>query len=165
MRTNLLRYFSIYSTVRSKEPKIQQKPDHRHLYSSSLKFNNSSLPTSTTTNGITTNGHSDSHSAHQSVPTLAGVESQLNTLTSHIVNSLTSRQFSSSSSSSSAPSTTLMNKLSAASGVLVTGASGSGKTALIKEIGRKMEKDPRTFTRKFVFFLSLSLSFSFFHFP
>ncbi|GAA5966735.1 hypothetical protein JCM3765_000928, partial [Sporobolomyces pararoseus] len=108
---------------------------------SSLKFNKPSLTSLTAP--ITSNGHSPNHSTYQSAPILAGVESQLASLTSHIINSLTSRKFASSASSSSITS----NKLGAASGILVTGASGSGKTALIREIGRKMEKDPRALTR------------------
>ncbi|GAA6011810.1 hypothetical protein JCM11491_000758 [Sporobolomyces phaffii] len=71
---------------------------------------------------------------------LAGVERQLSSLSSQIVNSFASRQLSATSQADEKNS-------SAASGILVTGASGAGKTALIEEIGRKMSLDPRAFTR------------------
>ncbi|GAA5888591.1 hypothetical protein JCM16303_000882 [Sporobolomyces ruberrimus] len=90
-----------------------------------------------------TNGRSPPAKPPSPPVALAGVESQLSALSSHVINSLVSRQLSASTSASSSNG----SKLSAASGVLVTGASGAGKTALVKEIGRKMSDDPRALTR------------------
>ncbi|KAL8286225.1 hypothetical protein RQP46_004713 [Phenoliferia psychrophenolica] len=67
------------------------------------------------------------------LPILAGVEDKLDAIRSHVVNSLASKGLSSSSI--------------AASGILVTGNSGAGKTALVRQIARELELDPRTLTR------------------
>ncbi|GAA5923458.1 AAA family ATPase peroxin 1 [Sporobolomyces koalae] len=89
------------------------------------------------------NGHSSSRPNGvpvQTATTLAGVDAQLASLTSHVVNSLVSRQLATASPANNSGGRTV------ASGVLVTGASGAGKTALIKEIGRRLSDDLRTLT-------------------
>ncbi|KAJ8296981.1 Peroxisome biosynthesis protein PAS1 [Rhodotorula toruloides] len=71
-------------------------------------------------------------------PCLAGIDKALTQLRSHIVNSLAARQLSRSAKGSSA---------AGAPGVLVTGASGAGKTALVKMVAEEMEKDERVLSR------------------
>ncbi|BGO92769.1 hypothetical protein NBRC10512_007888 [Rhodotorula toruloides] len=71
-------------------------------------------------------------------PCLAGIDKPLTQLRSHIVNSLAARQLSRSAKGSSA---------AGAPGVLVTGASGAGKTALVKMVAEEMEKDERVLSR------------------
>ncbi|GJN92246.1 hypothetical protein Rhopal_005276-T1 [Rhodotorula paludigena] len=66
--------------------------------------------------------------------TLAGIDRPLTALTSHIVHSLSARTLCARSAASSA---------GAIPGVLVTGASGAGKTALVKEAARRMGADAR----------------------
>ncbi|GAA6006638.1 hypothetical protein JCM10207_005001 [Rhodosporidiobolus poonsookiae] len=91
---------------------------------------------STATSPFATTSLPFSASASPSSPAiLAGVDKQLDALTSHIVNSLAVRELSANARSEAAP------------GVLVTGASGAGKSALVREVARRMEKDPRALTR------------------
>ncbi|GAA5897416.1 hypothetical protein JCM6882_001881 [Rhodosporidiobolus microsporus] len=66
-------------------------------------------------------------------PVLAGVDTQLSALKSHIVNSLAARKLASATG----------GRGESAPGVLVTGASGAGKTALVREVAREMERDER----------------------
>ncbi|GAA6031995.1 hypothetical protein JCM8097_003379 [Rhodosporidiobolus ruineniae] len=66
-------------------------------------------------------------------PALAGIDAHLTALKSHIVTSLAARQLASSAGGLGDP----------APGVLVTGASGAGKTAIVREVARAMERDGR----------------------
>ncbi|KAM0755823.1 AAA-domain-containing protein [Meredithblackwellia eburnea MCA 4105] len=68
---------------------------------------------------------------------LAGVEAQLSTIKSHIIQALSAKQLLRMSGEKGAP----------ASGVLVTGASGAGKTALVTQVVKELECDPRALTR------------------
>ncbi|GAA5856306.1 hypothetical protein JCM8547_000862 [Rhodosporidiobolus lusitaniae] len=72
-----------------------------------------------------------STSSYSSLPVLAGIDTQLAALESHIVNSLAARTLARPGKGESAP------------GVLVTGASGAGKTALVKAMAKAMERDSR----------------------
>ncbi|GAA6051698.1 hypothetical protein JCM3770_001233 [Rhodotorula araucariae] len=67
--------------------------------------------------------------ASASAPQLAGIDRPLSQLSSHIVHSLSARA--------------LGGAAGAIPGVLVTGASGAGKTALVKEAARRMAADDR----------------------
>ncbi|GAA5844698.1 hypothetical protein JCM11251_007352 [Rhodosporidiobolus azoricus] len=69
-----------------------------------------------------------------SPPVLAGIDTQISALKSHIVNSLAARKLAAARGQSRGES---------APGVLVTGASGAGKTALVKQVAREMETDER----------------------
>ncbi|BGP21579.1 peroxin-1 [Rhodotorula toruloides] len=71
-------------------------------------------------------------------PALAGIDKPLTQLRSHIVNSFTARRLSRSAKGRSA---------AGAPGVLVAGASGAGKTALLKMVTEEMEKDERVLSR------------------
>ncbi|GAA5969154.1 hypothetical protein JCM11641_007489 [Rhodosporidiobolus odoratus] len=72
-------------------------------------------------------------------PVLAGIDTHLASLKSHIVNSLAARSLSTTASESRA------RRVDAAPGVLVTGSSGAGKTALVKQVAKEMERDERVF--------------------
>ncbi|ORY80196.1 P-loop containing nucleoside triphosphate hydrolase protein [Leucosporidium creatinivorum] len=63
---------------------------------------------------------------------LAGVEDKLDTIRSHVVNSLAARS--------------LGEKGVPSSGLLVTGNSGAGKSSLVQQVARELEADPRTLT-------------------
>ncbi|BGP12537.1 hypothetical protein JCM10213_007619 [Rhodosporidiobolus nylandii] len=70
---------------------------------------------------------------------LAGVDAQLSSLKSHIVNCLAARTLASSSSASLGGGI----RADAAPGVLITGSSGAGKTGLVKQVAREMAVDQR----------------------
>ncbi|TNY17359.1 P-loop containing nucleoside triphosphate hydrolase protein [Rhodotorula diobovata] len=65
-------------------------------------------------------------------PHLAGIDKPLSALSAHVVHSLSARALGTGGASAGA-----------IPGVLVTGASGAGKTALVKEAARRMAKDER----------------------
>lgn len=44
-----------------------------------------------------------------------------------------------------------------ASGMLVTGASGAGKSMIVKQVAKELSLDPRSLTRKLINTASLSL--------
>ncbi|GAA6059881.1 hypothetical protein JCM10212_007086 [Sporobolomyces blumeae] len=69
-----------------------------------------------------------------SSPALAGVDVQVAALTKHVVNSLAARRLSSN------------GEAQPASGALVTGASGAGKSALVQEVSKRLEVDERALT-------------------
>lgn len=72
---------------------------------------------------------------------LAGVDDKLESIKSHVITSLTSR---------------VLGGTGAASGILVTGASGAGKTALISQVARELAVDDRALTRSSSFASSLA---------
>ncbi|GAA5917426.1 hypothetical protein JCM8208_004074 [Rhodotorula glutinis] len=73
---------------------------------------------------------------------LAGIDRPLSALTAHVVHSLSARKLGSSSSSSSRAAGGAGGG-GAVPGVLVTGASGAGKTALVREAARRMAVEER----------------------
>lgn len=77
-------------------------------------------------------------------PHLAGIDKPLSALSAHVVHSLSARALGTGGASAGA-----------IPGVLVTGASGAGKTALVKEAARRMAKDERALCRASAFLISL----------
>ncbi|GAA5997379.1 AAA family ATPase peroxin 1 [Rhodotorula paludigena] len=116
---------TVGSPTSTSRPSLHQKlppPSRAHLANG-----DSSSALSPTTNGA------PSASSPQ-IETLAGIDRPLTALTSHIVHSHSARTLCNRSAASSA---------GAIPGVLVTGASGAGKTALVKEAARRMSADER----------------------
>ncbi|GAA5945061.1 hypothetical protein JCM3775_004275 [Rhodotorula graminis] len=72
-------------------------------------------------------------------PQLAGIDRPLSALTAHVVHSLSARALGGASSGAGAGG----GAGGAVPGVLVTGASGAGKTALVREAARRMAVDER----------------------
>ncbi|KAL7340906.1 P-loop containing nucleoside triphosphate hydrolase protein [Rhodotorula toruloides] len=105
------------------------------LFASSAVADNSHAPSS---RAASTSKSPAEPSPLTPAPCLAGIDKPLTQLRSHIVNSLAARQLSRSAKGSSA---------AGAPGVLVTGASGAGKTALVKMVAEEMEKDERVLSR------------------
>ncbi|GAA5917117.1 hypothetical protein JCM5296_001201 [Sporobolomyces johnsonii] len=109
----------------NKRPSLHQRP--------SLPNGHSATATpSTLTNGASS--FPSGTSASPPAPALlAGVDAQLSSLRLHVINSLAARKFAATGAGAS-------------SGVLVTGASGAGKTALVNEMARAMEVDEGALT-------------------
>ncbi|SCV68391.1 BQ2448_512 [Microbotryum intermedium] len=86
-------------------------------------------------------------------PLLAGVDDKLQAIRSHAVNSLGVRILNGKRIPSKCERCRDVTSchadplLHVASGILITGNSGAGKTVLVQQIGRELEIDPRTLTR------------------
>ncbi|GAA5931842.1 hypothetical protein JCM1841_000827 [Sporobolomyces salmonicolor] len=102
---------------------------------SSLLNGHSAIVTPTTLTNGASSCPSGTSTSSPTPARLAGVDAQLSSLKSHIINSLAARKFAGAATGASA-----------LSGVLVTGASGAGKTALVNEMARAMEVDERALT-------------------
>lgn len=98
----------------------------------------------------------------QSFPALAGVQDKLDEIRAHVVNSLAAKCLGSERIAGAwGFSQCGMHAdvgAGTASGILATGASGAGKTALVKQIARELSLDPRTLTRAFLASSSLAQS-------
>ncbi|BGP44588.1 Peroxisome biosynthesis protein pex1 [Rhodotorula kratochvilovae] len=116
----------------------KEKEKEREQLSSPGSPSSSSRPSlhqqlTTAASAPLTNGHAAPAPAPapQPQPPLAGIDRPLSQLTSHILHSLSARALGGAPAAGAIP------------GVLVTGASGAGKTALVKEAAGRMARDER----------------------